>query len=188
MAKKMCAAYRMDRALVAQAELEELVHELKVPPRGRRFAPRRPGRDPNRHPPRRIAHPGRHPTINQPNRVHDLDVAGDHFANVKHSAPTAQMALRPGAPPGWPKPPKTIQEGKRFLAPTRSAPCGRRRGRHDNRHTTRGVRWPGSGLKATGRHQIPRNSGHPLAPAQQGGPGAVQRAVYQDGWHTSFRR
>ena len=49
---------------------------VQVPPRGRRLAARRAGRDPHRHATRRTPHPRPHASHNQPHRVDDRDLPG----------------------------------------------------------------------------------------------------------------
>ena len=73
--KRMRQAYHADSALEAQALLEALAEELdKTHPGAAGQPPRGHGRDPDRAPPRRAAHPGPDPALDQRGRVDDLDL------------------------------------------------------------------------------------------------------------------
>jgi putative transposase len=73
--RRMRAAYKNTDALAGQGDLEVLAKERALPPRCRRFAARRPGRDVHRRPPRRSADAGAHVALHRCRRVDDRDLS-----------------------------------------------------------------------------------------------------------------
>ena len=132
-ASKMHAAYRLDSALAAQAALEDLARQLERTHPGAAGSLRE-GLEETLTVMRLGVPPTLARTLRSTNPIESMiEICRDHSDERETLArrPDGVALVRGGDARSH----QTVPQGQRLLAPTRSAPSPRRRGRQDDRHT-----------------------------------------------------